>query len=687
MRFLAIVLLAALPGAAPADTTYHYHVLFEGKRSGSQVTTVRDDGRVVSDFSYRQNGRGPDIHEEIRLDGNGLLAEFRVKGKSTFGAPINESFDRKGDRASWRALSDRGSTTLEGPALYAPVDNSLEYLPIAVRAALRQPDGRIALLPGGEARVQALRSVTLDAGGSPADVTLYAISGVDLEPTFVWLTSDESKRLAAYIYPGWMQAVADALESQVSRLEAEQKQAEAALQAELQKRLAHRFAEPIVFRNVRVFDAAAARLTEASDVYVSRGRIAAIYPADSSQREAGTVIDGDGRTLMSALFDLHVHAGAWDGLLQIAAGVTVTRDMGNNNATFTELRNRIDSGAIVGPTIVPTGFIEGESEFSARGGFVVDSLEAAKDAVDWYAQRGYRQVKIYNSFHPEWVKETAEYAHERGVRVSGHIPAFTKAEDAVRQGYDEIQHINQVLLNFYVTPTTDTRTLDRFYLIADNVHSLDLDSKAVQDFIALLKERQTSIDLTLATFEPSFTQLQGEPNPAFGMVADHLPVALQRALRSNSMDATPKNIATWRASYARMVEFTGRLYEADVPIVAGTDDLPGFTLHRELELYAQAGIPPAEVLKIATVNGATYTGTSAERGTVERGKVADLILVNGDPTTNVSDIRKVSLVMKGGTVYYPAEVYEAIGVRRFEDPPAVTPADRGHAASAEGLLD
>src|SRR5262245_57554356 len=184
MRALAIALLTALSGAALADSTYHYQVLFEGEVSGSQVTTVRDDGRIVSDFTYRQNGRGPDIHEEIRLDADGLVTDLRVKGKSTFGAPINESFEKKGERASWRALSDRGSTTSGGAALYAPVDSSLEYLAIAVRAALRQPDRKLALLPGGEARVEALRSVTLDAAGHPADLTLYAISGVDMEPAF-----------------------------------------------------------------------------------------------------------------------------------------------------------------------------------------------------------------------------------------------------------------------------------------------------------------------------------------------------------------------------------------------------------------------------------------------------------------------------------------------------------------------
>jgi len=481
-------------------------------------------------------------------------------------------------------------------------------------------------------------------------------------------------RLVALISPGSIQVIDDTLEAQAGELEQQQVLAEAELQQALEKRLAHRFAEPIVFRNVRVFDSAAARLTETADVFIDRGRIAAIYPAGAPLRAAGTVIDGKGRVLMPALFDMHTHEGAWDSLLQIAGGITVTRDMGNNNRALTALRARIDSGAIVGPTILPAGFIEGESPYSARGGFVVDDLQGAKDAVDWYAERGYRQIKIYNSFHPDWVKETAAYAHLRGLRVSGHIPAFMKAEDAVRDGYDEIQHVNQVLLNFYVTPTTDTRTLARFYLIADNVHALDLDSRRVTNLIDLLKEHGTSIDLTLATFEPSFTQLQGEPNPSYGMVADHVPISLQRAWRTNSMNATPQNIATWRASYARMLEFAGRLYRAGIPIVAGTDNIPGFTLHRELELYVKAGIPPAEALRIATWNGAKYTGTLAERGSVERGKRADLILVDGDPTMNISDIRRISLVMKGDTVYYPAEVYEAVGVRRFVDPPAVTPA-------------
>ena len=110
---------------------------------------------------------------------------------------------------------------------------------------------------------------------------------------------------------------------------------------------------------------------------------------------------------------------------------------------------------------------------------------------------------------------------------------------------------------------------------------------------------------------------------------------------------------------------------AGVPLVAGTDSLAGFMLHRELELYVKAGIPSGEAIRIATENGARYAGVLADRGTIERGKRADLILVDGDPTKDISDIRKVSYVLKDGVGYAPAELYETLGIRRFAEPPSV----------------
>jgi imidazolonepropionase-like amidohydrolase len=102
-----------------------------------------------------------------------------------------------------------------------------------------------------------------------------------------------------------------------------------------------------------------------------------------------------------------------------------------------------------------------------------------------------------------------------------------------------------------------------------------------------------------------------------------------------------------------------------VPLLAGTDTWAGFGLHRELELYVLAGIPPLQALRIATWNGAKYTRTLDMRGSIERGKLADLVLVEGDPSVDISDIRKTSLVVKGGVAYAPAQVYEALGIRPF----------------------
>jgi hypothetical protein len=675
---LVITAILLCATTASADEVRRHVVIFSGKAGGSQTTTV-DGDRIVVEYTHRNNGRGPDLHEEITLAEDGTQQSYRVTGKTTFGAPIDETFTRSGKRSSWKTIAGRGEISNDEAAVYVPEsilsDCSAESLAIVTRAVLRGPSGCLAALPGGQLSTEKLIDTTLGSGDESLDVTLYALYGLTTNPKLIWLTSDDSKRFFAYIEPGDMQIIEAENQSHADALEKLQVEAENALLAALAKRLTHNFPEPFVFRNVRVFDSSSGKLSDPSDVYVARGRIAAIYPAESQAQEAGASVDGGGKVLMPGLFDMHGHEGSWRGLLQIAGGVTTARDMGNDNPFLAKLMGRVESGEIIGPRIVPCGFIEGQSPHSARSGKVVDGLEAAKDAVDWYAQRGFHQIKIYNSFHPEWVKPVAAHAHARGMRVSGHIPAFMRAEEAVAAGYDEIQHINQVLLNFVVGPKDDTRTLARFTLVADKVHALDLNSAVVRRFIAALKEKNIVIDPTTAIFEPSFTQMQGEPNPCYQMIEAHMPVALRRSWLVNSMDLNAGNAETWRASYATILEFIGLAHREGVPLVAGTDDIAGFTLHRELELYVKAGIPTADVLRIATQNGAKYTGTSHWLGAIEPQRLADVILIDGDPTVDISAIRRISLVMKNGVVYYPAEVYEALGVKRFADPPKITIAD------------
>jgi hypothetical protein len=671
MKRLLTAAALAFALAAHADTTLDYDILHFGKKSGAQQTVVQDDGRVRVTYSYRDNGRGPDIEEDMRLLPDGSFRSYRQTGRTTYGAALDERFSIAGGRASWQSPAERGRQALEGPAIYLPSYGSPETHAVIVRAT-QKAGGRLAALPGGELRSEKLKDARVGPAGREREVALYAILGAGLQPDYVWLEQAEGMPLFASISVGGSHLVRAGWEGVTHELERLQREAEAGWLAELAGKHTQALPQPILIRNVRVFDASTRALGEPADVYVNDGRIASIQPAGSTARDPATVIDGAGRALLPGLFDMHTHEDAWNAALQIAGGVTTSRDMGNDNDQLAVLMTDIAAGRAVGPHIEPAGFIEGESPFSARGGFVVASIAEAEHAVDWYAQRGFRQVKLYNSIKPEWAQPIASYAHQRGLRVSGHVPAFSRSERVVREGYDELQHINQLMLNFVSDPDTDSRTIVRFNLVGARAKDLDLDSPAVRDFIALLAERQTVIDATLATFEGTWNQKPGDMDPSLAAVADHVPFATQRAWRNNSTDVSGGKLETYRASWQRMLEFVGRLHAAGVPLVAGTDSLAGFMLHRELELYVQAGIPPGEAVRIATENGARYAGVLADRGTVELGKRADLILVDGDPTRNISDIRRVSYVLKDGVGYAPADLYEAFGIRRFVDPPAIS---------------
>jgi hypothetical protein len=668
LRTLVLALGAA--SAAQAAGEYHYTMLFSGHVGGEQITRIADDGSIVSDFSYRENGRGPDYKEILTPAKDGTLQRFAISGKSTFGSLVDERFERKGDRAEWSGVVDRGTMRVSGRALYVPIESTIEVAGLIASALIHEPSAKLPGIPGGELSIVKLTEAGVTHGSETRAVTLYAIRGADLDPHYIWMNAD-GKRPFATILPGFAQLILKGWESQAARLEQKQVEAQDGYLRQIARRDRHELPQPVLIKNARVFDSEHALLGPLQDVYVNRGRIAAVYEAGFPSQTPGTVIDAKGRTLLPGLIDMHAHVYPGDYLLNLAAGVTTVRDMGNDNTALGVAIDRLNRHDSIGPHVVTAGFIEGKSPFNASTGILVDSLDGAKRAVDYYAQRGYPQIKIYNSFKPEWVADTAAYAHQRGLRVSGHIPAFMKAEDAVKSGYDEIQHINQVLLNFYVKPDTDTRTLERFTLIAENAYSLDLDAPPFQDFINLLVAHKTVLDPTLAAFESQFTQKPGELNPSFAAVAEHLPITLRRGLFKSESELTDAIAPRWRASYQKMLDAVARFHRAGIPIVSGTDDFAGFSLQRELELYVKAGIPANEVLRIATWNGATYARVLSDRGSIERGKRADLILIDGDPTRDISTVRNVALVLQDGDAYYPAELYAELGVKPFA--PALKP--------------
>ncbi len=668
-KWCGSVLLLCAGASTEAAETLRYTVIMEaGTVGGHQIVTRADNGLTTVDFDFKDNGRGPTIKEQYRLAPDGTYTSYSAKGTSTFGAPVDETFSRKGNEVRWKTTSDSGRQTVEGAALYSSLGGSPDGASVLLGALAKRTDGKLPLIPTGTLTARKVGEAQVRHGDATRTVDLVMFTGVGFTPQFVWSTRDATPRLFAYVIPGYAKIIEDGWQDNGAALADLQKSAEARALVELERRVAHPLPGVSLIRNARVFDSEHATLGEPADVYVYRGRIASILPANAADAGADHVVDAGGRVLLPGLFDMHSHLSRWDGGLHIAAGVTTARDMANDNAGLQEMISEGDAGTLLFPRVVPAGFIEGESQYAARGGFVIKDLQGAKDAVDWYAHHGYPQIKIYNSFPKDILRDTVAYAHSRGMRVSGHVPAFMRAQDVVEQGFDEIQHINQVLLNFYVTPKTDTRTLERFYLVAEKTAGLDFDSKPVQDFIELLKSHQTVIDPTLATFD-FIRQRPGQLSQAYAAVADHMPPDVRRSLSVAEMDIpNDAKAALYEKSYQKCIEFVGRLYRAGIPLVAGTDATPGFTLHRELELYVQAGLTPSQVLQIATWNAAKYSKVLAERGSIAPGKVADLVLVDGDPTRDISSIRKVAMVLKGDKAYYPSEVYTELGVKPFAEP-------------------
>ncbi len=673
-----IATLALLPGIAGAAETIKYIALVDGgKQAGGQTVVHGDDGVTRVDFIFKDNGRGPELKEEYVLAADGTFATYSVKGTSTFGAPVDEIFRVENGIAMWKSTADAGEQPLAAGAAYSPLGGSPQSLSVAFSALSRRADGKLPLIPSGTLSMRAVTELEVVNGDEKRKVQLVMLTGVGLTPTFFWATTDAQPRMFASIYPGYLQLIEDGWQANGDALEARQKQAEADALGDLHKRLSHPLRGSTLIRNARVFDSENAALGTASDVLIANGRIVSISAGGQDTVRADRTIDAGGRVLLPGLFDMHGHISEWQGGLHLAAGVTTVRDMGNDNKTLQQLMADERNDRRLSPSIVAAGFLEGESPMSARNGFVISDLAGAKKAVDWYAKNGYPQIKIYNSFPKDILRETVSYAHSRDLRVSGHIPVFLRAQDALDAGYDEIQHINQVLLNFLVEDTTDTRTLERFYLPAKRIADMNFDSKSVQDLITRLARDQIAIDPTLTAFD-FIRHRAGQLSPAFAAVAEHMPPDVLRGFRVAEFDIPDDaTAARYNKSYDKMVEFVGRMYKAGVPILAGTDGFAGFTLQRELELYVKAGMTPAQALQIATWTGAKYARVLEDRGSIAVGKRADLVLVDGDPTTNIADIRKIALVIKNGTAYYPSDVYESLGIKPFAaplrfDPPAPT---------------
>ena len=660
-----LTLLASLPSllgsTGPASDTLSFVVQIQGNEAGQESVIREEGGRTRIVFEFNDRGRGPRLETAVRVDRRGLPLTLEVTGHDYLKDPVTERFEVQGGRASWSTGPERGSGAAGG--FYVPLQGSPELSVLLVRALRATPARRLALLPAGEARLEEVRTERVARNGETLTVTLAAVSGLGFTPDYLWLDPAGDLFLAG---GGWQRTVRRGWEAAADRLIAIQDSLAGRRWGDVAQRLSDRPRGPVAFTHVAVFDAPGARLLPDQTVVVDGNRIRAVGPAAATPVPAGARrIDGRGRTLLPGLWDMHAHLSDVDGLLDLSNGITSVRDLANDVDYLLATRRAYDAGTAIGPRVAMAGFMDGPGPFAGPTKALVSTREEALGWVDRYHSLGYEQIKLYSSLDPALVAPIAERAHALGMRVSGHIPRGMLAREAVRAGYDEIQHTNMLFLNF-LGDTLDTRTPLRFTAVGRFGADLDLEADSVRAFLDELKARGTVIDPTVAAFEGMFGNDPGQLSAGDAEIAGRLPAVVQRGLAGGGLPADGPTRARYRASYARMLAMVKALHQAGIPLVAGTDCLAGFCLHRELELYVQAGIPSAEVLRIATWEPARILKRTDHLGSIEPGKLADLALVEGDPVADIGTIRQMALVMKDGVLFDPAALQAELGIRDWK---------------------
>jgi imidazolonepropionase-like amidohydrolase len=562
------------------------------------------------------------------------------------------------DGIRWDSGADQGMAPQDG-GFYLPRGGPDAMFGLLVEHMLDK--GQVQLLPTGSASLRDGGTFAIKDEDGDLEARLLFIEGLEQAPTAVWV-DDNGRHLASI---GGMGLMREGYQEHFPELKAFQEAAVAeATSAVAARFLTEAARRPLLVDNVRLFDADRGLFLENQAVTTADGKVTAVGPAGSlAQPAGGRTIDGRGKTLVPGLWDAHKHFGdGYDLLANVATGMTSIRSPGSALNKLVWARDTRAAGQLLAPEVFGTIIIDQDHPLSAQGAHLVTSEEETIAAVREAADAGLWGVKFYTSMNPEWIAPGAAEAHRLGLNVLGHVPATMRPLEAVRAGYDEVTHLNFIIMQALPQSVVDvSNTAARFEGPAKYAKDVDLDGPEISEFIAELKQRGTWVDPTIMIFEGFFTNDEPKLAPAIVPYAGTLPAVLERQLNAGGYplfgDVTREDFV---ASYEKMVALIGKLNDAGIPIVAGTDGM-GLELVREIEIYEQAGMSKAQALQTATINPARLVGISDRTGSIAPGKEADLLLVEGDVSTELGALRRVHTVVSDGYVMDGNQLRAAAG--------------------------
>lgn len=399
--------------------------------------------------------------------------------------------------------------------------------------------------------------------------------------------------------------------------------------------------DDLLITNVRLFDGTGDEAAPVAAVLVRDGTIAEIRAEDAGVPDVGPdtpVIDGGGRMLLPGLMDNHYHY--WQPLAGadlLAAGVTAIRDPGSAIQDAMDFKDAVRLGVLAGPDVYTAGpLIDGPAGYHPMVDVSIDDPAAAPGLVRALKEQGVDLLKAYFLLDPDVLAAVVAEARVQGLPVTGHIGVRTSWRQAIEAGISGFNHIR--VWRDFLPPEIQVDGRDMSLDGGRNPvgrmqadwRQIDPASPEVMSLLELMAETETGLDPTLYIQE-----IEDSDRTRFSLEEFH----------------------AGRQAYERMGEFVRRAVEVGVPLLAGTDNVG---LFNELEAYAEAGVPNAAILRAATANGARWLGKEDDFGTVQPGRRAHLILVDGDPLSDIEDLRNIDLVVKDGVIVFGGPAAEPL---------------------------
>jgi len=652
LGFTAAVASAALAQTPVADlakppaNAQHFVIQSTGGRHGDSWSWIAANGNRMGRESMNLRGQVFEVDSDGKAGADGMPWTVAIRGVTPSGDAA-ETFTISAGSARWKSPIDAGTARYLAPAFYASQGGPIDLTAWFLETMLAKPDKMLDLLPGGRAHAEKLTDLVVGAGSTKRTITLWSVAGISTSPIPMWAdTNNKFFGLAMGI--AWLP---DAYAGEQSRIQDAQAKALAAQAPGVMKKLVTVPDGPVAFRGVRLFDADAMRFLADQTVIVDHGVIAAVGSRESVTIPAGArVIEGRGRTLIPGLWDCHMHVGDdFTGLQELSMGVTSVRDPGNDDERTIDRRHRGAAGALLFPHVYPSSLIDGKGPYTAQVANVATSEAEAIRLVNKAKANDFTGIKFYGTFDSSWLPASITEAHKLGLHVHGHIPAGIRPMDAINYGYDEITHINWIMMQAMPDSVIKASNgIMRFEGPGRYAKDVDLDGPAIRTILGAMASKHIYNDPTMVAFESLYVPENGDLSPAYAPFVGTMPPTTERGFRTGGF-AVPKDLtrADYRASWAKMVALLGRMRQAGVPIVAGTDGA-GIEIVRELEIYVQAGFSPVEALAAATIVPARMVGEEAKTGSIKVGKAADLALIEGDPSARIGELRQTRLIMLDG---------------------------------------